>query len=219
MPAVVNAGDLLVCIFANLSATSVNAPAGWVRVGNLPYGSVLNQTHLWKLAAGTEAGTTPDFVTDGAAKAVAHVYRVSGWWGIADFAPGVPGEGYDAAGTSGLSAAPDPPNCDPTHWGVEDTLWIAAYAADGRETVSGYPLDFLGSVYNESDAGASAISMTSCNRGEAVASLNPTAFAIANPQEWVACTIALRPPVDTSEVKGYQLSSKVAQRYPWDAEG
>ncbi len=81
MPAVVNSGELLVAEFVNPGAGTVTTPTGWTQLHTTVSGGSVRLGSYYKVAAGTEGGTTVDFVTSGTVKALAHVYRVSGWHG------------------------------------------------------------------------------------------------------------------------------------------
>lgn len=127
MPAVVDAGDLLIVLFANDDSDSVTTPSGWTLLfsqhettNNRVRGSVYA-----KDAVGDEDGTTVDFVTSGNEQAAAQVYRIpaSNWYGTIATGIEVGSANENETGTS-----PDPSPLNPSNWGSEDTLWITFLA-------------------------------------------------------------------------------------------
>lgn len=82
MPATVNVGDLLIVMFTNNNATAatVATPGAWNQLHTTASATVRYGTY-YKIADGTEDGTTVDFVTSVSRKAVAHTYRISTWHG------------------------------------------------------------------------------------------------------------------------------------------
>jgi hypothetical protein len=178
-------------VICNRTATAITAPSGWTRLGTLPNGSVIHAQVFAKVADSSEAGTTIDFVADGPVKAVAQVYRISGWYGGA--LTGTDNDGCSVGAGSGTSVSPNPPNRDPANWGTEDALWLAFAACDGHEAVSAYPLGFTDGWYSESDAAADSVSLASAVKSETVSNLDPGTFTIANSQEWVGVTVVVRP--------------------------
>lgn len=190
MPAVVNAGELLVCLFSNDGAAVPAPPSGWVRVWDLDNVQVRASVFL-KAAAGTEGGTSPDFVTGVAERAAAQVYRVRDWYG--GTISGVENVGYSVEGSLAVDAAPNPPWKQAGAWGLDDTFWIAFYAADGDQTCTTYPPDYMGGTFTESDNNAESSSLGSAWRQLTAQFEHPGPFAIAAAEDWVGVSIAIRP--------------------------
>jgi len=188
MPAQVNAGDLLLCIFTNHAYATVATPAGWTNIGTTLNGTVVRTSRFAKRADGTEGGTTVDFQTSVIEPAVAHVYRISGW-----FDDGVLSDAIADAASTGTGLSPDPPALDPATWDTENTLWIAAYGAENLGVTSGYPAGYTGGRYDASGGVAGRASTASARRENAVASEDPGAFRNDADQTWVGVTIAVRP--------------------------
>ena len=58
MPATVDAGDLLLMHFVNDGNATVTTPAGWTLLNSTLNGTQVRSGWYYKLAAGTEGGTT-----------------------------------------------------------------------------------------------------------------------------------------------------------------
>jgi len=187
MPAQVNAGDLLLCIFTNHAFATVTTPAGWTSIDTTLNTTVVRTSRYAKRADGTEGGTTVDFETSVMEPAVAHVYRLSGW-----FDDGVLADTIGDSAVIGNGQSPDPPALAAS-WGIANTLWIAAYGAENLGVTSGYPASYTGGRYDTSGGVIGRASTASARRENAVASEDPGPFTNDASQAWVAVTIAIRP--------------------------
>jgi hypothetical protein len=188
MPASVSDGDLLVCIFTNHGNPAVATPGGWTRIGTTLGGNAVRTSRYVRRADGTEGGATFDFATGTAETAVAHVYRITGWFDDGTLANAV----QDAAAT-GTGMAPNPPTLDPASWDSERTLWIAAYGAQNLGGTTRYPTSYTDGQYHESGGIVGRSSAASTRRENAVASEDPGTFTNSYSQAWVAVTIGIRP--------------------------
>ena len=81
MPAAVDTGDLLIVLFTNDGSATVTTPAGWSLLASNASGAQVRLSVYYKIAAGTEGGTTVNFVTSAAEQAAAQVYRITNWHG------------------------------------------------------------------------------------------------------------------------------------------
>ena len=189
MPAVVNAGDLLVVFLACDGTPNVATPAGWTFFfgWNSWGGPTMKFSMYAKRSNGTEGGTTVDFVTSTAGRAAAQVYRISGWRDSGTVANDV-----EVNVTGSTDANPDPPALDPTHWGVENTLWIAAYGAEGANNATAFPANYIGGTFTESDSSATAVSLASAHRTAAIGAEDATPFTTSASSFWIACIVAVR---------------------------
>jgi hypothetical protein len=95
LPATINAGDLLIVQFmteseGNNGSATINT-AGWTSFPANPYGGIQNvrQSLFWKLAAGTEDGTSVSITSSGSGDS-----------------PGVYGKAWRFTATNGFSADP-----------------------------------------------------------------------------------------------------------------
>jgi hypothetical protein len=190
MPAVVEPGDLLICILVNDGSATVATPTGWTMLGTNANGSAVRITFHLRRATGTEDGTTVNFQTSALEKAVAHVYRIeAGTWRDS----GTLTSDVQKSALALTNANPDPYLVNPSTWDVENTLWIAYYGADEHPSLSAYPANYTAGTYAESDATTTSVSLGSARRNLRAAVDDPTPFTMAAAQEWVAGTIAVRP--------------------------
>lgn len=101
----------------------------------------------------------------------------------------------DCNGINGSTAAPDPEDCNPSQWDVEDTLWIAAAYIDGPVTFSAFPSGFTLNQVNGTNVSSGDIAIAM--RNETSASVNPPAFTVSSSGNWAAVTLAIRPAIPT----------------------
>jgi hypothetical protein len=186
MPATVDAGDLLIVLFTNDENTIVNTPTGWNLMTSDANGPHVRLSVYYRIAAGTEGGTTVNFVTTSAEEAAAQVYRVTNWHGI------TPPEISTAA--TGTDTTPDPASLDPAGWDVADTLWLVVAGQDrGDQVTPTYPASYTNGISTLSSNGTGKCQIHSARRVLAAASEDPGAFTIPVSEQWVAFTIAVRP--------------------------
>ncbi len=187
IPATVNAGDLLIVLFTNNGAATVTTPGGWTELASDTRWSNVRLSVYYKIAAGTEGGTTVNFVTSAAEEAAAQVYRITDWHGT------TPPEISTAA--TGTSTAPNPASLNPAGWEVADTLWLAVAGQD-RGDQSGptaYPDSYTDGISTLSLDGSGSCRIYSARRLLAAALEDPGAFTIPAREQWVAFTVAVRP--------------------------
>ena len=205
MPATVDAGDLLIVLFTNDGGATVTTPSGWTQLASTANGSAVRLSVYYKIAAGTEGGTTVNFVTSAnEEEAAAQVYRITDWHGT------TPPEISTAA--TGTSNRPNPASLDPAGWDVADTLWIAVAGQDrgDQSGTTAYPAYYTDGISTLSSDTTDSCRTHSARRVLAAASENPGAFTIPVSEEWVAFTIAVRPaPRDltTSSTEGGSVTT------------
>jgi len=189
MPTTVNAGDLLIVLFTNDGSATVTTPGGWTQLASNANGAAVRLSVYYKIAAGTEGGTTVNFVTSAAEQAAAQVYRITDWYGT------TPPEISTAA--TGTSIRPNPASLDPAGWGVADTLWLAVAGQDrgDQSGTTAYPASYTDGVSTQSSnpATTGVCRTHSARRVLGAALEDPGAFTIPVTEEWVAFTIAVRP--------------------------
>lgn len=191
MPATVNAGDRLLVQFVNDGDATVTTPGGgatWQLIDSTASGTQARSSWYYIDAAGTEGGTTVNFITSAAENAIAHVVRLQ----AGTFDAATPPEIARATGTS---ASPTPPSLEPS-WGYARNLWIASYGADDDDAASTYGLP-AGNTYTPSAATTTSCSGALSYLQFPIAVLKPGAFIIAASEEWIASTLAVRPALDT----------------------
>jgi len=183
MPAVVLVGELLVTEFVNPGDATVTTPAGWTQLHATANGTTARLGSYYRIAGALDGGATFDFVTSASKRAVAHVYRVSGWHGT------TPPEVGTAA--TGSSTTPDPPTLTPS-WGAADTLWLAVAGSAGAVTVTTYPTSYTDGV-DDNTTGANSVMVGSARRQLNGTSDDPGTFTVSATGNWVAQTVAIRP--------------------------
>jgi hypothetical protein len=190
MPATVDANDLLILLFVNCGTSTVTTPSGWTQLA-----SNSNSTDdgvrfsvYWKKAVGNEDGTTVNCVTSSNQRAAAQVYRISAssWHGT------TPPEISTAS--TGETNHPDPSSLNPTGWGTEDTLWIAAAGIDDDVSTS-YPTNYTNGEQTQGAGSGADCTLISARRANTTDSENPSYFDLSgsSSDSWVAFTIAIRP--------------------------
>ncbi|MCJ7668971.1 MAG: hypothetical protein MUO61_00440, partial [Dehalococcoidia bacterium] len=186
MPATIDAGDLLIVLFTNDGDATVTTPAGWSLLASNNNGNHVRLSVYYKIAAGTEGGTTVNFVTSENEQAAAQVYRITSWHGT------TPPEISTAA--TGTNTAPDPSSLNPAGWDVANTLWLAVAGQDQGGGTSSYPASYTDGITTRSKTtGGERCQTMSARRVLAAASENPGTFTIGSSDDWVAFTIAVRP--------------------------
>lgn len=201
MPATVAAGDLLIMwFFMGPSPGTVTEPSGWTRIAQ-----GICQL-CWKIADGTEGGTTADFVTLNAIKAAANVDRITGWRNGGGTVFTVPGGGiadvyYADTGPPGTQ--PDPPSNTPDP-GAEDYLWLVMGVVNTSSANPTFPTNYTSGV--TASSGGSGSASTKVTGGVAERALNttvqdPGAFTFGTTNtSWYAITMAIRPVSAASQV-------------------
>lgn len=184
MPATVNASDLLVAIVWVVDdpgdgdqANSITTPSGWTAL-NAGTGNFSDRLGVfYKVASGSEDGTTVDFVSSSSCWGYGHVYRFT-----AGTYTGTPENAIE----SNFINSPNPPNLDPSGWGTEDTLWIAAAGQWGSSGGASAPTNYT-DFTNTTD---STRALKSARRELNAGSENPGTFGASSSH--VSTTIAVR---------------------------
>jgi len=213
MPATVDAGDLLIVLFTNDGGATVTTAGGWNLLASDANGTQVRLSVYYKIAAGTEGGTTVNFATSGVEQAAAQVYRITDWHGT------TPPEISTAV--TGTSTAPDPASLDPAGWDAADTLWLAVAGQDrgDQSGTTAYPASYTDGISTLSSDGNKSCQTHSARRVRAAASEDPGAFTIPVSEQWVAFTIAVRPALcnlTTSSTGGGSVTEPGEGVFPYD---
>lgn len=202
MPATVNAGDLLLMMYAgddSIAAATLTTPTDWSALsGPTDSPSSAQFVVYGKDAVGDEDGTTVDVVCSTTQKGVAHVWRISGWGGtLADDVD----VGTAATGTS---TTPNPPSVT-AGWGSDTNLFISCFGGNNDNTVSAFPTSYTGNNNsNNSTGGTGGATVASCSRALTAASDDPSTFTWSESTGWVAQTIVVKPAA-AATTKSYKL--------------
>ena len=188
MPATVNSGDLLLSFVSVRNAGTWNTiPTGWVKIAEQAGGGSVGETSVfYKIADGTEDGTTPTWITSTATSAAWQVMRVTSWHGTTP---------PEVAVTSGDATAANPPNLAPS-FASEDILWVvvAGHSAASAAAFTAAPTNYTNFANNGASSGGAACSIASASRQLNAASENPGTFTAGGSNRWWAsATIAVRP--------------------------
>jgi N-acetylneuraminic acid mutarotase len=194
MPSQVDVGDLLIVLFTNDANDTVATPAGWTApAANTQLGNT-NQVRgsvFVKDAAGTEDGTTVDFITSdaGGEQGSAIVYRIPAtkWDGT------ITNVEIASTAVGGTTAAPNPPSLNPAGWGTENTLWISYVAGSTHTAVTTFPGSHTNGYHTTGTASTAGASASSSQRVIAAAAEDPSAYAMASAQASAVFTIGVRP--------------------------
>lgn len=191
MPATVNAGDLLVMIVAaNTGNTStLGTPSGWTKILQTNSGDQRSITTYYKVASGSEGGTSVTISLAGDPSNTAHqVYRITSH---NSSAPPV-------LGTTGASTTPTSPSVTPS-WGAKDTLWISAAAGSNTTDDGTAPTNYGNFVGTLNTGGAPYLG--SARRELNAASEDPGNFGAYSNSAWAAHTIAIEPSAASAATK------------------
>lgn len=189
MPATVDAGDLLFAFVSVRNAGTWNTiPTGWVKIVEQAGGGSVGETSVfYKIADGSEDGTTPTWITSVGTSGAWQVVKVTGWHGTTPPEVGTP--------SSGDASSANPPNLAPS-FASEDILWIvvAGHSAASAAAFTAAPTNYTGFANNGASSGGAACSIASAARQLNAASEDPGTFTAGGSNRWWASvTIAVRP--------------------------
>lgn len=186
--ATVDAGDLLLNFVEVRNSGTWTPPTGWTefvaQVGG--GGGVGELTGFYKIADGTEDGTSPTYTASTGTSAAWQAMRVTNWHGTTP---------PEATTASGDSSSANPPSLTPS-WGADDTLWlaVAGHAAVSAAAFTAAPTNYLGFANNGASSGGAAVSVASCYRELNATSEDPGTFTAGGSNRfWAALTVAIRP--------------------------
>jgi len=188
MPATVSAGDRLIaaCSIRNV-ATWSTIPTGWTQLALQAGGAAVGDLTVFeKVAAGTEAGTTPTWVSSAATTAAWQVMRVTGAHASTS---------SEIATTSGDATNADPPALTPTG-GSNDYLWIAVASNAATGDTTGFtaaPTNYTGLLSSGASSGGSTVNVATATRQLTGTTEDPGTFTPASNRYWAAATVAVYP--------------------------
>ncbi|MGH2373010.1 MAG: hypothetical protein ACRDIC_05970 [bacterium] len=211
LPATVSTGSTLIVVARAAVAGAIDWPAGWTEVfENSADASDDTTAWAWKLADGTEDGTTIS-VTHGNGKAAFIAYSITG---AEDPTIQAPESGTPATGTSTI---PDPSATTPTG-GAKDYLWIWAGGWEGEQTSPpvGNPTNYsspLGANSGTASAVATNCRVATATRTNNAASEDPGTWTISVSDDWTAWTIAVHPAPPPPAVGAFTNRAKQVGNY------
>ncbi|MFT4055011.1 MAG: putative Ig domain-containing protein [Novosphingobium sp.] len=183
MPAIVNAGDILVAVMSvdgTVTVTWDGTTTGtWTQ--RAAYSANSNQ-HLLaiytRMADGTEGGKVLNIGLSGSQQAVTRVLRVTGASGAVEV----------SAYARGNAVVADPPALTPS-WS-NASLYITALALDGTATIGSGPSGYSGFTSRVSSTSGQSTNATAWKLGSGAE--DPGAYAISATSNWVGATLALQ---------------------------
>lgn len=184
MPASVGVGDLLIALLAVDGTPTLTTPSGWTSLAQVNATTAAKGAIFYTVAAGTEGGTTVDFVTSASERMMAQVVRIQ-----AGTYSGTPEQ---ANTTFAGTLTPDPPSLSPS-WGSDDTLWLAILVTDTTRTISVYPLPDNNFRTASASVGSAYTTLGSCSQQVTTGTLNPGTFTVNLSSNIVVFTMAIRP--------------------------
>lgn len=182
MPAVVDAGDLLIIQYLNRSNSTPGTPGGWSATHTAARTTSLRQTWFTKVADGSEAGTTVNIGSSGTFGRGAICHRI---------AAGAFGS-FGASSANDNTDAPDAPSRS-SGFGAVPTLWIVGCSIRNALEASAFPYPD-DNITNVSSGIANSLALASCTVQNSLASIDPSAFTLPSAENWVATTFSIEIP-------------------------
>lgn len=187
MPSSVDAGDLLIVQLVSITNTQTSAPGGWADLTFNSGGSLCSKW-WYKVAVGTEGGTTENFTGTTAQRAVARTIRIqAGSFRPVSAAPLVASlASILTATTTPSSSTLAPP------WGSRSHLWLTSYSTGNDLTsVVSYPANYENGSYFKSANGAGHANSIFASRELVADTESPGAFETTSSTSGRAETIAI----------------------------
>jgi len=183
LPSGIEAGDLLIVLFASDGAEAVGFPnegVDWIQLLNKSHTTVATLAMAYRIADGGEGASIE--VTTPSSEISAHIsLRISGYSGTPEC----------SAGIIGYSTLPDPDTLTPS-WGSDDVLWVAFCGQDGNSNVSTFPSGYSGGI-SKGDLGSSGCSIGAAFKEATASSENPPVFSMTVNDQWIAATLGIKP--------------------------
>lgn len=187
LPATVNPGEILVALIRKDNEAVMTWPNGWTKiVGDATDGADDQTSCAWKVADGTEDGTSITISTGVSGKYAALSYSIAGANSIAV-----------STLATGASNAPNPPNFN-FPGGTQDYLLLWMGGWEGEQTSP--PATSLGGSWTNqigSNSGTAGAVATNCRVASARLSLpasssfDPPSWTISASDDWTAFSVAL----------------------------
>jgi len=185
LPATVNVGDLLIGLIRKDNEATMTWPAGWTKIVGDASDTADDQTSCaWKIADGTEGGTSITITTGVSGKYAALSYAIGGADSIEVSSLAI-----------GSSTTPDPPAITPAA-GSQDylILWMGGWQGEQTSPPAAAPTNYTNLIgSNSGTAGATATNcrVASARRAVTGTTENPGTLTISVSDAWTAFTIAV----------------------------
>lgn len=188
LPATVNVGDILIAMIRADNEEAYTWPAGWNALVSDVSDAADDQTGCrWKLADGTEDGTSISLSRTQSNKFAALSYAIGGADHIEVSSLAI-----------GSSTAPNPPSFSPSG-GLQDYLflWMGGWQGEQTSPPTGNPTNYTNPIgANSGTAGATSTNarVASARRAVTGTTEDPPAWTISVTDAWTAFAIALWTP-------------------------
>ena len=183
----INAGDLLVAIWAFDATTTVTVPGGWTEI-RAPNGVNINCGACALIASGSEDGSTIDVVTDNAQQGQVLFLQIRDIFDTGSIANSIVSS---SPGTAVGSSSPNPSSFTPG-FGAVDVLWFTIICCDDTaETVTSPPSNYDNLVGGGATGGTASAEVFAARREFNAASVNPPAWS-TSVGNWSMFMLAVR---------------------------
>lgn len=189
MPATVATGDLLLMHFTNGSSRTVTTPGSWTRLGSQGVSSVSTRSDwFYKIADGSEGGTTVSVTTSGTSRGATYVHRIQAgtFDAVTPLAISISSGDSVSAPVPSLSIG-----------AAADALWLASVVLYFDATVSSYPYADNNAIHGTGASSANISRVARCSTEANSASAPAGNFSITSiisPPPWISVVVAVLPP-------------------------
>jgi hypothetical protein len=175
--------------FATDNNPTVTTPTDYTLLGSFQPASTVGYYIYAKSADGDEGGGTENVQTSSSQRAVAHLYRISGWGGTVATDIDI-----STVNNASDSSTPDP-SAVTAGWGADTNLFIAAVGAgDDDETANSGPGGWTNLQTTATGAGSNqSPSVHNAQLASSNASENPGTFSLSGSEAWAAYTLVIKP--------------------------
>lgn len=187
-PVTVNAGDLLLLIFARDDTGGITEPTGYTTLDDEAIAGSGQIGIYAKVAAGTEGGGTEDLVTSVIQEGCSQIFRISGWGGTiaTDIDIALP--------VAETTTTPDPPSVT-AGWGADTNLFITIVGASNDDAIAtGAPSSWGNLLTVRANAGANnSPSIHTARLASGNATENPGTFTLDESETCESFTLVIKP--------------------------
>jgi hypothetical protein len=181
-------GELLIIAIATDDTNNQTEPTDWSTWDHQSIAGAGKLGFYYKVADGTEGGTTVNVVTSSAKTGAAIVYRISGWGGTVSTDVDI------ATAVAETTSSPNPPSVT-ADWGADTNLFITfVWAANDNETASSGPSSWTNLLTIEAQGGSNdGPSVHSARLASSNATGDPGTFSLSGSETCESNTIVIKP--------------------------
>lgn len=203
-PATVNAGDLLIIIFACDANIAITAPAGYTTLDDEALAGAGHIGIYAKVAAGTEGGGTENLQTAASEEGCSQIFRISGWGGT------IATDIDIAAPVAESTTTPDPPSVT-AGWGADTNLFIAIVGAANDDAIAtGGPSSWTNLLTVRANSGINdSPSIHTARLASSNAAENPGTFTLDESETCESFTLVIKPSAAAAGNIGIHLKQRL----------